>query len=265
MRTRQKATDGQAAVDVKNLSYSIHSRKILDQISLSVRKNQFVGLIGPNGSGKTTLLKHVYRALPPDKNTVFVHGRQIENYSYKESAREVTILRQENGSDFPYTIMEMVLMGRSPHRKFFEGDTSDDKKLAMEALESVNMSQAAHRSFATLSGGEKQRVLIARSLVQGADILLLDEPTNHLDVHYQWHLMETIRNLNKTVLAVFHELNLACAFCDCLYILHNCRIVAWGHPSEICTKELLADVFRIDADIVPDEHGIARILYRRAL
>ncbi|MDO5425523.1 MAG: ABC transporter ATP-binding protein [Eubacteriales bacterium] len=255
----------EAAIRIDGLSYRAGTKEILDRVSLEVQKGRIVGLIGPNGSGKTTLLKHIYRALPPEKKTVYLYGREIETMSYRDSARELTVLRQENQSDFSYTILEMVLMGRSPHRKFFEEDTADDKRLARLALERVGMAHAENRKFTNLSGGEKQRVLIARSLAQEAEILLLDEPTNHLDVHYQWLLMEIIQGLGKTVLSVFHELNLACAFCDDLYVLNDHKIVAQGAPAEICTKEMLADIFRIDADVFRDENGIPRILYKRAL
>jgi iron complex transport system ATP-binding protein len=252
------------ALRIEELSYAIGDRRILDRISLSVAKHQFTGLIGPNGSGKTTLLKHVYRALPPARRTVFIHGREIESFRYKDSAREITVLRQENGSDFPYSILEMVLMGRSPHRRFFEADRAEDRELAHAALRHVGMDDAADRAFGNLSGGEKQRVLIARSLAQEADILLLDEPTNHLDVYYQWSLMETIRALDKTVLAVFHDLNLACAFCSHIYVLNDQRIVASGSPADTCTRELLAEVFRIEADVLCDGGGVPHIRFRRA-
>lgn len=253
------------AVRVDGLSYSVGAKNILDHVSLSVEDGSIVGLIGPNGSGKTTLLKHIYRALPPEKKTVYIHGKEIETMRYRDSAREITVLRQENSSDFEYTIMEMVLMGRSPYRKFFEGDTAGDHELAKLALEKVGMAHAANRRFTHLSGGERQRVLIARSLAQESEILLLDEPTNHLDVHYQWLLMEIIQGLGKTVLSVFHELNLACAFCDYLYVLNDHHIVAQGSPTELCTKELLAEVFRIDADVLHDRDGIPRIIYKHAL
>lgn len=203
-------------IEIHKLSYGVPSRKILRDISLRVEKEKFVGVIGPNGSGKTTLLKHIYRALPPEKRTVYINGREVESYSYRDAAKQVTVMRQENASDFDYTIMEMVLMGRAPHRRFYERDTQEDKEIARNALCFMGMEDMANQSFSTLSGGEKQRVLIARSLAQEADILILDEPTNHLDVYYQWLLMEVIAGLKKTVLAVFHELNLACTYCDYL-------------------------------------------------
>lgn len=133
--------------------------------------------ISPNGSGKIMLLKHIYRALPPEKNTVFIHGREIESFSYREMAMQVTVMRQENGADFDYTILEMVLMGRAPCRKFYEYDTAEDKQIACNILRFMGMKGIAIQHFSTLSGGEKQRVLIARSLAQEADILVLDEPS----------------------------------------------------------------------------------------
>lgn len=249
------------AIRVANLNYNIHSKSILEEISLSVPIHSFVGLIGPNGSGKTTLIRHIYRALPPPTKTVYVNGREIESISFREAAKSVTVMRQENNSEFSYSILEMVLMGRSPHKRLFEGDTGRDMEIAQNALDRVGMKQMASRRYASLSGGEKQRVLIARSLAQEADILLLDEPTNHLDVHYQWSLMETIKGLGKTVLAVFHELNLACAFCDYLYVLKDHKIVAKGPPAAVCTREMLADVFCVNSEIMYSSEGVPQILF----
>lgn len=250
-----------AKVEIRNLSYSAPSREILRDISMRVDDGRFIGLIGPNGSGKTTLLKHIYRALPPEKKRVFINGSAIESFSFRDAARQVTVMRQENGTDFDYTILEMVLMGRAPHHRFYERDTEEDRQIARGALRFMGMEALAERPFSTLSGGEKQRVLIARSLAQEADILVLDEPTNHLDVHYQWLLMEIIRSLDKTVLAVFHELNLASAFCDYLYVLKDGQIAAEGEPKEICTPELLEDVFGVKAEVLTLGNGRPYIIY----
>ena len=252
-------------VEIRDLSYRVLDTQILQDISLRVGKNQFIGLIGPNGSGKTSLLKHIYRALPPQKRAVFLNGREIESYSHREAAQQITVMRQENASDFDYTILEMVLMGRSPYRKYYERDTEEDKEIAQNALRFVGMEVMAERSFSTLSGGEKQRVLIARSLAQEADILLLDEPTNHLDVHYQWLLMEIISGLGKTVLSVFHELNLACRFCDYLYILKEGRILTHGRPEAIVTPELLSEVFGVRTEIITTSKGRPYIIYQSSV
>ena len=252
-------------IEIQKLSYSAGDQGILHDVCLSVEQNQFVGLIGPNGSGKTTLLKHIYRALPPGKNTVFINGNDVESYSYRDTAKQITVMRQENGSDFDYTILEMVLMGRAPYRKYYEKDTAEDKQIALNSLKHVGMDHLANRSFSTLSGGEKQRVLIARSLAQEADILILDEPTNHLDVHYQWLLMEIIAQLQKTVLSVFHELNLACRYCNYLYVLKDGRIINYGTPETVVTSEMLADVFDVNAHIIKSEAGKPYIIYENSI
>ncbi|AGT43362.1 ABC transporter ATP-binding protein [Treponema pedis] len=253
------------AIEIKDLHFAAATKEILKSVSLSVPHKQTVGLIGPNGSGKTTLLKHLYRAIEPEKNTVFINGEKIENFSYRETAKQITVMKQEQTSDFEYKVIEMVLMGRSPYRKFYESDTAEDKEIAYNALKFLGMEEAAERNFSTLSGGEKQRVLIARSLAQEADILILDEPTNHLDVHYQWALMDIIKKLHKTVLSVFHELNLAANFCDFIFVLADGKIAARGTPQEIYTPELFAKVFRIEADIMKTANGIPYIIYKRAI
>lgn len=252
-------------ISIQNLSYSVDDNTILQDINLNVEENRFVGLIGPNGSGKTSLLKHIYRALPAQKKVVYINGREIESYSYRETAKQITVMRQENGSDFDYSILEMVLMGRAPYRKYYERDSIEDKEIAMRALKHVGMDGLANRSFTTLSGGEKQRVLIARSLAQEADILVLDEPTNHLDVHYQWLLMEIIDKLGKTIFSVFHELNLACRYCDYLYVLKEGRIIAGGMPEKIMTSDMLADVFGVDAEVITAQSGKPYIIYNGSI
>ncbi|PIE98591.1 MAG: ABC transporter [Treponema sp.] len=263
-KTKIKNNTNINTIEIKDLNFSVPERKILNSIHLSVENKKTVGLIGPNGSGKTTLLKHLYKALIPNVNTVFINGTAIENFSYKESAQLITVMKQEGYSDFQYKVIEMVLMGRSPYRNFFEPDTNEDKEIALNALKFLGMEEYAQRNFCTLSGGEKQRVLIARSLAQEADILILDEPTNHLDVHYQWALMEIIKKLDKTVLSVFHELNLAANFCDYIFVIDNGKIIAQGEPKELYTTELFAEIFRIEAEIIL-KNDIPNVLYKKAL
>lgn len=252
-------------VEIRELSYHVPDMEILKDISMRAEAGQFIGLIGPNGSGKTSLLKHIYRALPSKKRTVFINGHEIESYSYRETARHITVMRQENFSDFDYSILEMVLMGRAPYRKYYELDTNEDKEIAHKALHFVGMDDKANRSFFTLSGGEKQRVLIARSLAQEADILLLDEPTNHLDVHYQWLIMEIISKLGKTVLSVFHDLNLACSFCDYIYIIKDGQVFSHGRPKIVITPEIISNVFGVKSKIITTESGNPYIIYQNTI
>lgn len=238
---------------VQGLNYAIGDVCILHEVDLTVKKGFFVGIIGPNGSGKTSLLSHIYRALPVSDQIVYVGGRELNSLSYRESAQELSVLRQEQDTEFDYTVMELVLMGRAPYRKIYEPETAEDIHITEGCLEAVGLKDLAERTFSNLSGGEKQRVRIARSLAQRTSLLLLDEPTNHLDLYFQWHLMEMIKKLDKTVLAVFHDLNLAAKFCDYLYVMNHGRIIAKGRADEVITASLLKEVFRVDAEIYRKE------------
>ncbi|MCR5321516.1 MAG: ABC transporter ATP-binding protein [Lachnospiraceae bacterium] len=248
-------------IKVKNLSFSVADKKILEDTSLMVEKGKTVGIIGPNGSGKTTFLKHIYRVLSPQKRTVFIEQRPIEDISFSETARKLAVLKQENAKDFDLSVKDMVLLGRSPYHNYFESYDENDKKIAKKALGQVGMLEAQNQSFGRLSGGEKQRVLMARAIAQDTEILVMDEPTNHLDVHYQWSIMEFIQKMNKTVLGVFHELNLAATFCDYIYVLERGKIIRQGKPKEAITTDLLREVFRVKAEVI-DSEGRPYIIFK---
>ncbi len=248
-------------IRVDDLSFSIGDRKILDEASLMVERGRKVGIIGPNGSGKTTFLKHIYRVLPSQKKTVFIEQKPIESIGFGETARKLAVLKQENSKDFDFSVNDMVLLGRSPYHNYFESYDEEDKRIAEKALKQVGMLDSKDASFGRLSGGEKQRVLMARAIAQDTDILVMDEPTNHLDVHYQWSIMEFIRKMDKTILGVFHELNLASAFCDYVYVLDKGKIVRYGKPEEVITKDLLSSVFKVNTDII-DSDGRPYIVFK---
>lgn len=247
-------------IRVSNLSYELNDRRILNSVNMSLSDGQFVGIIGPNGSGKTSLLKHIYRVLPVRDRTVFINGKDINSMSVQETARFMTVMKQENELAFDYTNLEMVLMGRTPHKKVYEGNNKEDVDLAMDALKYVGMEMVKDRLFSTLSGGEKQRVLMARSLVQDTEVFILDEPTNHLDVYYQWHLMKLIKKLGKTVLAVFHDLSIAMEYCDYLYVLDGGEVVKKGFFDQVMDSELLHEIFHVDGDIIKTNNGKHRVL-----
>ena len=253
------------ALNVQNLNFKIDDKEILKNVNIKVENKKWVGIIGPNGSGKTSLLKHIYRVLPTKKKTVFLYDKPIENYTYKQSARNITVVKQENVSDFNFKVKDIVLLGRAPHKNYLEDYNKKDKEISEKALASIGMASFSDRIFESLSGGEKQRVLIARSLTQMADIYILDEPTNHLDVYYQWSLMQTIKDQYATVLGVFHEFGLACSFCDYIYVMNNGSIYTHGKPKDIITKELLKEVFKIDADIIVKENKAIKILINGAI
>ncbi|EHI55213.1 hypothetical protein HMPREF9333_01628 [Johnsonella ignava ATCC 51276] len=245
---------------VNNLNYRVHDKNILQSVSIKVKDGQFVGILGPNGSGKTTLLKHIYRVLPVNSNVIFVNGIDITKTSIRQSSKFMTVMRQENTSVFDYTNLEMVLMGRSPHKKIYETANCKDLDIALSSLKYVGMFDYKDRLFNTLSGGEKQRVLMARSLAQETDIFILDEPTNHLDVYYQWNLMKLIKRLNKTVLAVFHDLSIALEYCDYIYVLNDGKNIIEGEAVEVLSKEILRDVFRVDGEIITTSNSNKRVV-----
>ena len=251
-------------IKIDNVSFEVPNKKILDNVSLKVLEKKRVGIIGPNGSGKTTLLKHVYRALPVNKKTIYINNKALEDYTYKESAKALTVVKQENSSDFDFTVKDIVLLGRAPYRKYFEEYTHEDIEIAEKALKSIGMVEFSNQSFNQLSGGEKQRVLIARSLCQQADIFILDEPTNHLDVYYQWSLIKMIKDLDATVLGVFHEFNLASWFCDYIYVLDKGHVAYEGSPKQVFTKEIIREIFKVDAEIVLKNENV-QILFNGAI
>ena len=253
-------------LEIQNLShvYSADTpfeRAALRDVSLSIQRGEFVGLIGPNGSGKSTLLKCVYRVLSPDDGAVFLDGKSLKEMNYKASARSMGVVAQHNYYNFDFSVREVVLMGRSPHKKALERDNAEDYAIVAEALEKVGMADFAARSFSTLSGGEQQRVILARALAQQTPCLILDEPTNHLDITHQLQLLKIVKQLDVTVISAIHDLNIAAMFCDRLYVLKNGEIVAEGTPREILTRELIREIYEVESDIVEDSKGNMHILF----
>lgn len=233
-------------IEIASISVAIQSKRIVEGISLDIQPGQIVGLIGPNGSGKSTLLRTVYRMLKPEAGYVRLGGDDVWKLSARESARRTGVVVQETPSDFEFTVREVVQMGRTPHKDTFALDTQADSALVSAALERVEMSGFDERSFSTLSGGEKQRVLIARVLAQQPKLLILDEPTNHLDVHHQLEILELVRGLGITTLITLHDLNLAAMYCNYLYVMQDGKVAAEGAPEATLTRALIQQVFRVD-------------------
>ncbi|MEV5380709.1 ABC transporter ATP-binding protein [Streptomyces nondiastaticus] len=251
-------------VDVEDLSVEIVGARLVSDIRLRAGSGRFVGLIGPNGSGKSTLLRCVYRALRPAAGTVRLDGDDFHALGAREGARRLAALPQESASEFDFTAGEVVAMGRLPHQRSGTRVTARDTEVCAAALERVGAGHLAGRGFPTLSGGEKQRVLIARALAQEPKVLVLDEPTNHLDIAQQLEVLALVRDAGLTVLAALHDIDLAATHCDELYVIRGGRIVASGPPDEVLTAELLAGVFGVRAHRVPHpETGATRLLFDR--
>src|SRR6202034_3264695 len=194
---------------------------------------------GPNVCFKYTILKALYRVHRPVSGQVLLDGTDLLSMPQKDAARRIAVVAQESTVEFDFTVLEMVMIGRTPHKKAFDRDDKTDQAVVDQAIEQAGCADLAHRGFNTLSGGEKQRVLIAQAIAQGADHLILDEPTNHLDIRYQIEILELVSTLGVTVLAAIHDLSLAALFCDTVHLLGGGRVVAGGPPGTVITSGLV--------------------------
>jgi iron complex transport system ATP-binding protein len=237
------------------VSAGYDGRAVVHEVSLAIGAGEVVGLIGPNGSGKTTLVRVASRALRPMAGAVRVAGRDPYAIPGRQAARLVAVVPQELAPTFSFTALEVVLMGRSPYLSPWGGGGPADYRMAREAMEAAAVHHLADRPLEELSGGEKQGVVLAQALAQDAPVLLLDEPTTHLDLRHVVSILETVLRLareeGKAVLAVFHDLNLAAGFCDRLVALDRGRVVAEGSPEEVVSRELLLDLYAVDAEVTP--------------
>ena len=242
-------------IQVEQVTFGIGNVEILYGVDIAVKDREIVGLIGPNGSGKSTLLKQIYRVLEPNIGTIYLKNINIDNINSKEFAKMIAVLPQENNSDFDYTVADVILMGRFPYHNIFNTNSlyEEDYKLLKECISLVGLTGSEKRIFRTLSGGEKQRVLLARALITKSNILILDEVTNHLDIGYQYKILEILRGLGLTIIAAIHDLNLAMKFCDEVVLINKGEILVAGSPKEIITEKILKDIFKINAKIISDE------------
>ena len=240
----------------QDIHYSIGEKKILNGVSLEVKGGQFQTILGPNGSGKSTLLKTIYRQLKPDSGQIFLDGKSLDQVSLKDTAKEMAVVTQFNTLQFDCTVEEIVMLGRTPHLSFLQKDV-----LVQDALDKVGMSEKKARYYSSLSGGEKQRVILARALAQEPKLLLLDEPTNHLDIKYQLEMLALVKELGINVLAVLHDIQLACRFSDYIYLMKGGEIVAQGVPRDAVTPQSLQAVYDVQSRITWTDDQQAMIQY----
>ena len=244
------------------VKYFIGKKEILKGIDLALRPKEFLGIIGPNGSGKSTFLKCVYRVQKPTEGTIRFDGKLLDEMSYRESAMKLAVVAQHNYYNFDFSVLDVVLMGRSPHKKMMDRDNAEDYRLAHESLSIVGLSGFEARNFSTLSGGEQQRVILARALTQQTECLVLDEPTNHLDIKYQLGIMDIVKGLGHTVIAAVHDLNIAAMYCDRLIAIRQGKVVGVGTPHELLTVDFIKALYDVDSEIHYDEKtGRMNIIY----
>ncbi len=249
-------------IETKDLNISVPKKRIVEAASIHVDDGEFVGLLGPNGSGKSTLLKTVYRTMKRESGEILFNDRLLDQISIKESALLMSVVTQHNYYNFDFKVEEVVMMGRTPHKKTMEMDNDEDREIVRESLEKVNMLDFKDRNFSSLSGGEQQRIILARALAQKTPCLVLDEPTNHLDIKYQLDVLDIVKSLGCTTLCALHDLNLAAQYCDRIYILYKGRIVEEGTPEEVITEDMIQRIYGTKASV--ERHpktGMLNIVY----
>jgi len=231
---------------------------VLRGVSFTVQRGEFLSIVGPNGSGKTTLLRLLDRIFIPQSGTIRLGEQDLHRMSRTEIARRVAFVPQDGAMQFPFTVYEIVLMGRSPHSRGAAFENARDRQIALDMMRLTDIAHLASHPITALSGGERQRALIARALAQQPEIILLDEPNAHLDIAHQLDAFRIIRRLNResglTVISVSHDLNLAASFSDRIAVVSSGTMVACGRPEEVLTESRIRDVFHADVSVDVNPH-----------
>ncbi|MEG1255665.1 ABC transporter ATP-binding protein [Clostridium sp.] len=225
------------AVNIESLNFAFEQEEILNNINLKIEKGKFYSILGPNGSGKTTLIKNVCKILSSKYGNIYVDNKGIRRLGSREMAKEMALVPQNTTVEFDFSVLDIVLMGRTPYISRFSTESEEDLRIVQAAMEATNIWHLRHKSINSLSGGERQRVIVARAITQETDIILLDEPISSLDIYHQVEILNTIKKLNLkkniTIIAVLHDLNLAAAYSDPIIMMHKGRVYSQGTPEEI--------------------------------
>lgn len=243
-------------LQVKSLNVAYGDRLIIKDVSFEVPSGKILGVIGPNGAGKTTLIRALSGVLPQVSGEVRVDGVDLKVLNTAERARRVAVVPQARNLPPAFTGWELVLLGRTPHLNWLGNVSRIDEEHVRQALERAQATELADRRVGELSGGEQQRLLLARALAQEAPLLLLDEPTTHLDLQYQIHLLDQVRGLarrqNLAVVVALHDLNLVARYADQVALLVKGELVGLGEPSAVLRPDLLAQVYNLPLQVIRD-------------
>lgn len=246
-----------AMIATKGLTFAYAEDPVLRDVSLNFQAGEFTGVIGPNGSGKSTLLKLIGGILPSPSETVFFKNRELNRYRKKDLAISIAWIPQEKQIAFSFKVIDIVLMGRHPYLSPLSFEGEDDYQIAQAAMKQTQVLEFADRSFNEISGGEKQRVMIASAISQKPEVMLLDEPTSALDIKYQIEILNILRQLNerenKSLILAMHDLHLASKFCKRLVLLKEGQVFCEGPPAEVLQKEILEEVYEVKVKIFKDD------------
>ena len=243
-------TEGNNAIELREVTVVRDGTTILDRVSFQAPHGKTTVVIGPNGAGKSTALRTIVGVEKPQTGQVYLRGAPLSSRKVREMARERAMVTQQHGNGAGFTVKQVVMMGTTAGRGLFELGSATDIADIKEALSHTGTLHLIHRSFDTLSGGEQQRVLVARAVAQKTPIVLLDEPTNHLDLASQFALLELIKSLNGSVIMALHDLNLAAAYGDYIIVMDKGHVIATGQPEDVFTESLISDTFGVGVDCI---------------
>ncbi len=235
-------------METKGLSGGYHDDIVVKNINLRIISGDFLGIIGPNGSGKSTLLRLMTKALVPRNGSVWLDGKDVSRLGLKDFTRKVAFVPQDTIIAFPFTVEEIVLMGRIPHMTRLQSETKEDRAIAERSLSLTDCKHLMNKNIDELSSGERQRVIIAKALAQEPALLFLDEPTSHLDIGHQIQILDLLKKFNRengiTVVIVLHDLNLASEYCENILLLDKGAVFAEGHPDDVLTYQNIEAVYK---------------------
>ena len=247
-------------LEVNNISYSVREKNIIEDISFSLEKGGFYSVIGTNGSGKTTLLRCIANSIETTKGNIKINNKPINKYTPKFLAHQISVVSQHTEFLFDFSSFQVVMMGRMPYQKLLQTDSLEDLNIVEQCMKKTNTWHLKDRSIKQLSGGELQRVMIARALAQQTPIILLDEPVSSLDIRHQFDIMELLKQINKenntTIFIILHDLSLALKYSDMVISLKDGHLIHFGKTKDILTKENIENLFEIKADILDNKNII---------
>lgn len=250
-------------IRVEDLSLSYGQKQILNQLNLSVSKGSLSALLGPNGCGKTTLLKCIAGLLNPQVGNVILEDKRISDYSARQLAQKISFVRQHTNTDFEFKAYDMVMMGRNPYQHRLQNESEADRKMVERCMKQTNTWHLRDKMPHAMSGGELQRVMIARALAQDTPIMLLDEPTSNLDIAHQFEIMELLREINqnqqKTILIVVHDLNLALRYCPYSIVIKEGKVAHQGNTHDVLSAPNIKSVFGVEAILLDGNLNLFRI------
>jgi iron complex transport system ATP-binding protein len=254
--------------ELNHISFKYANRKVIDDVSIALVPGKFYGIIGPNGSGKTTMLDLLARHRLPDEGDVFYQGKALSSFSKKELSRKIAMVPQNFYINFPFSVKEIVMMGRYPHIPRFAAPSSDDLNILQNVMQLTEINEFADRYITELSGGERQRVVFARALAQNTPVLILDEATSNLDINFSINLLniaeQRVKANEDTVVAVMQDINLAAGYCDYLIFMSGGKIAAHGATRTVLNPETLRTVFNIEAKVYQESYSQSlQVVFRK--